>query len=160
MPKKAASALPRSRSGKGCTTMAWAAGNMIAPPAPWMTRKTMIQASARLPFGVSPHRVDAPANVITPIVTIFRGPTVSASLPPSANSAASDSRYALTAHCTPVLVRPSSFWISGTAIDTMVWSMNVIETRRSSPSGPGSSSGSPSRWPVSCHPRTSSPAGQ
>ena len=36
----------------------------------------------------------------------------------------------MTAHCTPVLVRPSSFWISGTAIDTMVWSMNVIETAK------------------------------
>jgi len=36
----------------------------------------------------------------------------------------------LTAHCTPVLVSPSSFWISGTAIETMVWSMNVIATAK------------------------------
>ena len=36
----------------------------------------------------------------------------------------------MTAHCTPVLVRPSSFWISGTAMDTMVWSMKVIETAK------------------------------
>ena len=92
MPKNAARALPRSRSGKVCTTMARAAGNIIAPPAPWMTRKTMIHASARLPFGVSPQSVDAPANMITPIVTILRGPIVSASLPPRANSAARASR--------------------------------------------------------------------
>ena len=36
----------------------------------------------------------------------------------------------MTAHCTPVLVRPSSLWISGTAIDTMVWSMKVIATAK------------------------------
>ena len=36
----------------------------------------------------------------------------------------------MTAHCTPVLLRPSSFWISGTAMDTMVWSMKVIETAK------------------------------
>ena len=92
MPKNAASALPRSRSGKVCTTMARAAGNMIAPPAPWMTRNVTIQASARLPLGVSPHIVEAPAKTITPMVTIFRWPTVSASRPPNANSAARASR--------------------------------------------------------------------
>jgi hypothetical protein len=36
----------------------------------------------------------------------------------------------LTAHCTPVLVRFSSCWICGTAIDTMVWSMKVIATAK------------------------------
>ena len=48
MPKNSASALPRSRSAKVCTTMASAAGNMMAPPAPWTTRKVTIQASATL----------------------------------------------------------------------------------------------------------------
>lgn len=67
MPKNSASARPRSRSANVWTTIASAAGNMIAPP-----------------------------------------------------RAASVSRYALTAHCTPVLVRPSSRWIWGTAMDTMV----------------------------------------
>jgi hypothetical protein len=62
---------------------------------------------------VSPHIADAAANTMTPSVTILRWPTVSARRPPNANSAASDSRYALTAHCTPVLVRPSSRWIFG-----------------------------------------------
>ena len=57
MPKKIASALPRSRSSNVCTTIASAAGNMIAPPAPWITRNVTIHASARLPFGVKPaHR--------------------------------------------------------------------------------------------------------
>jgi hypothetical protein len=34
------------------------------------------------------------------------------------------------AHCTPVLERPSSLWICGAAMDTMVWSMNVIATAK------------------------------
>ena len=110
--------------------MASAAGNMIAPPAPCTTRKITIHASAMLPLGVRPHSADAAANTMTPSVTIFRWPSVSASRPPNANSAASDSRYALTAHCTPVLDRPSSLWILGTAIETIVWSMNVIETAK------------------------------
>jgi hypothetical protein len=29
-----------------------------------------------------------------------------------------------------VLERPSSLWISGTAIETIVWSMNVIATAK------------------------------
>ncbi len=36
----------------------------------------------------------------------------------------------MTAHCTPVLDSPSSRWISGTAIDTIVWSMKVIATAK------------------------------
>jgi hypothetical protein len=92
MPKNSARALPRSRSGKVCTTMASAAGNMIAPPTPCTARNSTIHASARLPLGVSPHSAEAAANTMTPSVTIFRCPTVSASRPPNANSAASDSR--------------------------------------------------------------------
>ena len=95
-----------------------------------MARNSTIQASARLPVGVSPHSADAPANTMTPRMTIFLCPTVSARRPPKAKNAASVSRYALTAHCTPVLDSPSSFWISGTAIETMVWSMNVIATAK------------------------------
>ena len=92
MPKNSASARPRSRSANVCTTIASAAGNMIAPPAPCTTRNVTIHASARLPFGVSPHIADAPAKMTTPSVTILRWPTVSASRPPKAKSAASDSR--------------------------------------------------------------------
>ena len=33
-------------------------------------------------------------------------------------------------HCTPVEERSSSFWSSGTAIETIVWSMNVIATAK------------------------------
>ncbi len=72
MPKKAARALPRSRRAKVCTTMASAAGNMMAPPAPWTTRNVTIQASARQPLGVSPHIVEARAKTMTPRTTIFR----------------------------------------------------------------------------------------
>ncbi len=46
MPKKIASARPRSRSSNVCTTIASAAGNMIAPPAPCTIRNVTIQASA------------------------------------------------------------------------------------------------------------------
>ena len=92
MPKNSARAFPRWRNGNVCTTMASAAGNMIAPPAPWMTRNVTIQASARLPFGVSPHMADAAAKTMTPSVTMGRWPTVSASRPPNAKRAARDSR--------------------------------------------------------------------
>ena len=92
MPKNNASALPRSRSANVCTTIASAAGNMIAPPTPWTARNVTIHASARLPFGVSPHSAEAPAKMMTPSVTIRRCPTVSASRPPNAKSAASVSR--------------------------------------------------------------------
>ena len=40
----------------------YAAGNMIAPPTPWMARNTTIQASAKLPLGVSPHMPMPPRN--------------------------------------------------------------------------------------------------
>ena len=92
IPKNVASALPRSRSSKVLTTMANAAGNMMAPPAPWTARKATIHASAKLPFGVRPHIADAAAKTMTPSTTIFRCPRVSASLPPNAKSAASANR--------------------------------------------------------------------
>ena len=62
MPKKIAIALPRSDTGNALTTIASAAGNMIAAPAPWSTRKKIIQASARSPVGVAPQSADEPAN--------------------------------------------------------------------------------------------------
>ena len=92
IPKKMAIALPRSRSGNDATTMPTAAGNISAANAPWMTRKVMIHVSATAPLGVAPHRPDATANPITPMTTIRRRPSTSASLPPNANSADSDSR--------------------------------------------------------------------
>ena len=92
MPKNMASALPRSRSGNVCTTMPRAAGNMMAPPAPWTARKVMSHASAADPFGVSPHIVDAAAKMMTPSTTILRWPMVSANRPPKANSAARATR--------------------------------------------------------------------
>ena len=50
----------------------------------------MIQASARLPVGVSPHSVEAAAKITTPVTATFRWPTVSARRPPKAKNAASD----------------------------------------------------------------------
>ena len=90
IPKNNAKALPRSLNSKVCTTIARAAGNMMAPPTPCIALKVTIQASAKLPLGVSPQRVDAPANTITPTTTILRCPNVSASRPPKAKKAASD----------------------------------------------------------------------
>ena len=92
MPKKSARARPRERRSKVTTTMAIAAGNMIAPPAPWITRNVTSHASAALPRGVAPHSADAPAKMITPSTTIRRCPAMSASRPPNANKAASVSR--------------------------------------------------------------------
>ncbi len=92
IPKNMARALPRSRRANVWTTMAREAGNMMAPPAPWTTRKVTIHASAALPLGVRPHMADAPAKTKTPSTTMRRWPRVSASRPPKANSAASDRR--------------------------------------------------------------------
>ena len=47
------------------------------------------------------------------------------------------------AHCIPVSVSPSSRWMFGAAIETIVWSMNVIATAKIMPPGSGSSAG---RW--------------
>ena len=82
IPKNMARALPRSRRGKVWTTMARAAGKSRAPPKPWTARNVTIHASARLPFGVSPHRVEARAKITTPATATLRCPTVSASRPP------------------------------------------------------------------------------
>jgi hypothetical protein len=92
MPKNSASARPRERRSNVWTTMASAAGNMIAPPAPCRTRNATIHASAAPPRGVSPHSAEDAAKMITPSTHILRCPTVSASRPPNANRAASDSR--------------------------------------------------------------------
>ena len=81
--KEDARALPRSRSGKVCTTIATAAGNISAPPAPCTTRKPTIHASATLPLGVSPHMAEAPAKMMTPRVHMRRCPKMSDRRPPS-----------------------------------------------------------------------------
>ena len=92
MPKNSASARPRERRSKVTTTMAIAAGNMIAPPAPCTARNATSQASAAPPRGVAPHSAEAPAKMITPSTTILRCPAMSARRPPNANRAASASR--------------------------------------------------------------------
>ena len=92
IPKKIAIALPRSRNGNEATTMPTAAGNISAANAPWRTRNTMIHVSATLPLGVAPQSAEVIAKPITPITTIRRRPTTSASLPPNANSADRASR--------------------------------------------------------------------
>ena len=78
-----------SVSGSLMALICFAVGALLGG---WMTRKMISHASAKDPLGVSPHSADAPAKTMTPIVTIFRWPTVSASRPPNANNAASDSR--------------------------------------------------------------------
>src|ERR1700761_50338 len=128
MPKKIAIARPRSATGKASRTIASAAGNMIAAPAPWRTRKTISQASAPEPVGVAPQRAEQTAKTITPITTMRRWPAMSASRPPKAKSAESASRYPLMIHCDPVVERCTSCWIVGSEIATIVWSMKVIDT--------------------------------
>jgi hypothetical protein len=71
MPKKIAMALPRCATGNAATTIARAAGNMIAAPAPWTMRNRIIHASAASPSGVAPQSADAVAKTATPI-TIMR----------------------------------------------------------------------------------------
>jgi hypothetical protein len=91
-PKKIASARPRSRSGKVARTIASAAGNISAAPAPWMTRKVMIHGSAAPVVGVAPQSAEAVAKMRTPITTMRRWPAMSASHPPKAKRAESESR--------------------------------------------------------------------
>ncbi len=91
-PKKIASARPRSRIGNASTTIASAAGIMIAPDTPCRTRNVMIQVSAAPPFGVAPHSAEEPANPTMPISTMRFAPSTSASRPPSAKVAASARR--------------------------------------------------------------------
>ena len=92
MPKNSASARPRERRSNVPTTIAIAAGNIIAPPRPCTARNATSHASAAPPRGVRPHNADAPAKMITPSTTILRCPTVSARRPPKAKKAASASR--------------------------------------------------------------------
>ncbi len=72
MPKNAASALPRSRSGKAATTIASAAGNSSAAKAPCATRNAIIQVSPIAPVGVAPQSAEQVAKPITPIVSMRR----------------------------------------------------------------------------------------
>ena len=72
--------------------MASAAGKRSAAPAPSITRKVMIHASASLPSGVAPQSADATVKMMTPTNSIVRWPTMSEIRPPKANSAASASR--------------------------------------------------------------------
>src|ERR1700749_2824715 len=74
MPKKIAIARPRSLTGKASRTIASAAGNMIAAPAPWTMRKKISQASAPEPVGVAPQRAEGTAKTITPTITMRRVP--------------------------------------------------------------------------------------
>ncbi len=85
-PKKIASARPRSACGKAATTIASAAGNMIAAPAPWITRKKMSHSSPAEPVGAAPQRAEATVKMTIPIRTMRRWPRTSASLPPKANA--------------------------------------------------------------------------
>ena len=92
MPKKIAIARPRSPTGKASRTFASDAGNMIAAPGPWMVRKTISQASAAEPVGVAPQRAVETAKTTMPMTTMRRCPAMSASRPPKAKSAESESR--------------------------------------------------------------------
>ena len=65
---------------------------MIAAPAPWITRKMTIHVSASDPVGVAPQSAEAVVNTPIPTSTMVLWPTMSASRPPSANSAESESR--------------------------------------------------------------------
>ena len=92
MPKKSASAFPRSRAANALKTIASAAGKSSAPNAPCSSRETTSHSCAAAPFGVTPHSTEARAKPTVPTITIRRCPTTSLSFPPSAMTAASASR--------------------------------------------------------------------
>ena len=72
--------------------MASAAGNRKAAAGALEDAKKMIQAPPIELVGVAPHSALNRANVATPMITMRRWPITSATRPPSANSADSDSR--------------------------------------------------------------------
>ncbi len=88
------------------------------------------QACAALPVGVAPQSADAAAKPIVPTMTMRRWPTTSPILPPSANNAARASRYPLITHCSPVDDKARSRWMVGAAIETIVWSIDIIATAK------------------------------
>ena len=92
IPKKSASALPRSRAAKALKTIASAAGNSSAPKAPCSTRATTSHTCAADPVGVAPQSTDATAKPTVPTSAIRRCPTTSLNFPPSANNAANASK--------------------------------------------------------------------
>src|ERR1700753_2214405 len=120
MPKKIAIARPRALIGKAWRTIASAAGNMIAAPAPWMTRKTISQASAPEPVGVAPQRAEAVEKQIVGMNTLRRAAAMYAS---TASDAYSPPAPLLSEWWT-------SPWIVGSEMATIVWSMKVIDTAK------------------------------
>src|ERR1700761_8232989 len=117
-------ALPRSRGLKVLTIKAPVEGTIIAAPTPCRPRAAMIHA----PLEASPHSAEAATNSALPARNVRSAPSRSAIRPPSATSTASTSRYALTTHCSPAEERPRSFWIVGSATDTTVWSIMIIDS--------------------------------
>src|SRR5437868_6981268 len=74
----------------------------------------------------SPHQTGAAANSVTPITNTRRRPNRSPAAPPTSNSAARNSAYDSTTHCTSTRVPESSRCNAGSATFTTVPSMNAM----------------------------------
>ena len=92
MPKNSARARPRERRSKVTTTMAMAAGNMIAPPTPCTARNATSHASAADAARRGAAQRRRAREDDHPEHHHRRCPRVSARRPPKANRAASVSR--------------------------------------------------------------------
>src|SRR5919109_334221 len=115
-------AFPRSSGGKVLITIAPVGGIISAAPAPWTARARRMASSS----SARPQAADASAKSEIPTISTATLLNMSASRPPTATSAASASRYALTTHCSSVCVRSSSRWIDGSATLTTVASSIII----------------------------------
>src|ERR671922_98510 len=104
-------AFPRSSGGKVLITIAPVGGIISAAPAPWTARARRMASSS----SARPQAAEASAKSEIPTISTATLLNMSASRPPTATSAASASRYALTTHCSSVCVRSSSRWIDGNA---------------------------------------------
>lgn len=92
-----------------------AAGDTMAPAAPWTTRATISMTG----HCARPHASEATANSTNPTASSLRRPSRSASLPPASSSEPNVSAYPVTIHCNSAACMPSSRWMVGSATLTM-----------------------------------------
>jgi hypothetical protein len=99
------------------------AGETIAPPNPWMARKTI---SAR-PLLDSAQASDPSVKITMPTMKTRRRPKMSAARPPSSRNPPKASEYAVTIHWSVLREISRSCWIVGSATFTIATSRTTMK---------------------------------
>jgi hypothetical protein len=99
-----------------------AAGETIAPAAPW-TIRAMISMTGHW---ASPQASEASANRVSPTISRRRWPSWSARRPPTSSSEPNVSVYPVTIHCSSAAGMTRSRWIVGSATFTMLKSVKCL----------------------------------